>query len=59
MFKFSPKIDIFKKGVILKKNFWKNFYEIWILVNIVLIFDMVIDHKTKGYLDPIKNKRYE
>ena len=25
MFKFPEKIDIYKKGVILKKNFWKNF----------------------------------
>jgi hypothetical protein len=25
MFKFSEKIDIYKKGVILKKKFWKNF----------------------------------
>ena len=27
MFKFPVKIDIYKKGVILKKNFWKNFDE--------------------------------
>ena len=57
MFKFSPKIDISKKGVILKKNFWKNFYEIWILVKIVLIFGMVIDHKTKGVFRPDKKQK--
>lgn len=57
MFKSFPKIDIFKKGVILKKNFWKNFYEIWILVKIVLIFDMVIDHKTKGVFRPDKKQK--
>ena len=27
MFKFPVKIDIYKKGVIVKKNFWKNFKE--------------------------------
>ena len=48
---------ISKKGPILKKNFWKNFYEIWILVKIVLIFDMVIDHKTKGVFRPDKKQK--
>ena len=28
MFKFPVKIDIYKKGVKVKKNFWKNFGEI-------------------------------